>query len=104
MDAVSDVIVELIIGEVPIASSLASSVIADQIDDRLEWSYSEPVNESGKIYRVTATASAEPEFSVPLLGSRTYEVKLPFDLQVDVSSGEVTRWLPDLTEASVAEK
>lgn len=104
VDAVADEIVELMIGEVPVVGRLASNVIADQIHDQMTWIYSEPVNESGKIYLVTATVSLEPKFDLPLLGSKTYEVKLPFNLRIDVGSGEVTRWLPDLSEASVNEK
>ena len=73
--------------------------------ERVKWSYSEPVNTSDEnVYRVTATASVEVEFDLPLLGAKAYEAKLPFNLQVDVSSSEITRWSPDLTEASVAEK
>ncbi len=103
-DTAADGIVQLVIGEVT-GASLVSSVIADQIDERVTWSYSDPVRASdGNIYRVTATASVEVEFDLPLLGAKAYEAKLPFNLQVDVSGGEVTRWSPDLTEASVAEK
>ena len=104
VDAIADEIVELMIGEVPVVGSLASNVVAGQIHDQMTWSYSEPLNESGKIYLVTATVSVEPKVDLPLLGSKTYEVKLPFDLRIDVGSGEVTRWSPDLTEASVNEK
>ena len=103
-DAAAEEIVKLVLGEVPIVSALAGNVIADEINRRIAWSYSEPQNQSGSLYRVSATASVEPKFDVPLLGSKTYEIKLPFDLRIDVSSGEVTRWSPDLTGASVTEK
>ena len=103
-DTAAEGIVQLVIGEVS-GASLVSSVIADQIDERVTWSYAEPVNTSDEnVYRVTATASVEVEFDVPLLGPKAYEAKLPFNLQLDVSNSEVTRWSPDLTEASVAEK
>lgn len=103
-DAAAEEIVKLVIGEVPIVSALAGNVIAGEINRRITWSYAEPQNTSGSLYRVDVTASVEPKFDVPLLGSKTYEIKLPFDLRIDVSSGEVTRWSPDLTGASVTEK
>ena len=103
-DAAADEIVKLIIGEIPVVSALAGNVIAGEINKQIQWSYSEPVSMSGSAYRVTATASVEPEFDVPLLGSKAYEISLPFVLRVDVSNEEVTGWSPDITEASVSEK
>ena len=103
-DAVADEIAKFVIGEVPIVSALAGNAIAREINKRMQWSYSEPENMTGRVYRVTATASVEPKFDIPLLGSKTYQISLPFVLQVDVSNGEVTGWSPDATEASVSEK
>ena len=103
-EAVVDAIVTLVVGRVP-GANLLSSVIAGQIDDRVTWSYSEPVDTSDdNVYGVTATVSTEVEFDLPLLGPKTYEAKLPFDLHVDVDDGEVTRWSANLDGASVGEK
>ena len=103
-DSVVDEVVKLVIGEIPIVGRLARNVIANEINIKITWSYSEPVKRSGSVYGVKATASVEPEFNVPLLGTKKYRVSLPFDPQVDVSNGEITRWSPSLTSASVVEQ
>ena len=84
-------------------ASLFSDLIADQIAQSLSWDYSEPVKTTENIYEVTATVSTQVSLDLPLLGSKTYKASLPFDLQVDVSTGSVVRWSADLTGASVGE-
>ena len=103
-DAVADEVVKLVIGEVPIVSGLASSVISNQINDRIAWSYAEPVKSSGSVYEVEATATVQLELDVPIFGTKKIDVSLPFDLRVDVNNGEITRWLPNLPSASVVEQ
>ena len=95
-------IVTLVTKNVP-GASLFDTVIADQIAGRLSWDYSDPVKMAENIYGVTATVSTKASLDLPLLGSKTYEAKLPFDLQVDVSTGSIVRWSPDITSASVGE-
>ena len=102
--AVVSAIVDLVIGNVPIAPGFASNKITEQVNKRLAWDYSDPQESSGNIYRVTATASTEVSIEVPLLGSKTYQAVLPFDLQVDVEAESVKDWAPVLSAATVGEK
>ena len=103
-EAVVGAIVDLVIGNVPIASGFATGKIAEQVNNRINWDYSDAQQSSGSIYRVTATASTEVNLEAPLLGSKTYQAVLPFDLQVDVATVSVKDWAPVLTAASVGEK
>ena len=79
-EAVVSAIVDLVIGNGPIAASLASDVITKQVNDHLTWDYSAAEKSAGGLYRVTATGTAEVTFEVPLVGSKTYQAVLPFDL------------------------
>ena len=103
-EAVVSAIVDLVIGNVPVAPGFASDKITEQVNKRLAWDYSDPQESSGNIYRVTATASTEVSIEVPLLGSKTYQAVLPFDLQVDVEAESVKDWAPVLSAATVGEK
>ncbi len=95
-------IVTLVTSGVP-GASLLSGVIAEQIAGLLSWEYSEPVKTTDDSYRVTATVLTRASIDLPLVGSKTYEARLPFDLQVDVNTGSVTKWSPNLTSATVGE-
>ena len=103
-EAIVGAIVDLVIGNVPIASGKATDMITNQINKGIAWNYSQPQQSSGNIYRVTATASTKVTFDVPLLGAKTYEAVLPFDLQVDIDRVAVQDWAPVLTAATVGEK
>ena len=103
-EAIVGAIVDLVIGNVPIASGKAIDMVTNQINKGITWDYSQPQQSSGNIYRVTATASTEVTFDVPLLGAKTYEAVLPFDLQVDIDRVAVQDWAPVLTAATVGEK
>ena len=96
-------IVTLVTSDVP-GASLLSGVIAHQIAELLSWGYSEPVKTAENIYKVSATVSTQASLELPIVGSKTYEARLPFDLEVDVSAGSVTQWSADLDNASVGEK
>ena len=103
-EAVVSAIVDLVIGEVPIASSSAADKITEQVNQRLNWDYSAAEKAAGGLYRVTATASTEVTLNAPLIGSKTYQAVLPFELQVDVETESVDGWAPVLSAASVGEK
>ena len=101
-ETVVDEVVTLVTSGVP-AASLFNDIIASQIQDALSWDFSEPVKMDEGIYEVTATVSTQASSDLPLLGSKTYEAKLPFHLQVNVNTGSVTDWSVDLDNASVGE-
>ena len=95
-------VLNLVTSVVP-GASLFNEVIANQIQDALSWEYSEPVKMNEGIYEVSATASTQTSFDLPVLGTKAYEARLPFVLQVDVSNGSVSEWSVDLDNASVGE-
>ena len=41
-DEVSDEVIELVVGEVPVVSQIAGVVLAEQIRDNQAWAYSAP--------------------------------------------------------------
>ena len=84
-------------------ASLFDTLIASQIADFLEWEYSDPVEVSEGIYRVTTTVATGLSLDLPLLGTKAYEARLPFDLDVDLSTESVTRWSADFDSAWVGE-
>ncbi len=84
-------------------TSLFSELIADQIVELLSWDYSDPVKTAENIYQVSATVSTQASLDLPLLGSKTYAARLPFNLEVDVSAGSVAQWSADFDRASVGE-
>ena len=59
IDEVSDAVVELVIGKVPVVSQIAGDAIAEQVRDNVVWSYSAPRNPDGN----------------PLLGRRIWAVR-----------------------------
>ena len=93
----------LVTNDVP-GSSLLSGVIAEQIVGQLAWVYSDPVNTTGNIYLVSATVSTQATLELPIVGSKTYEARLPFNLEVDIDAGSVVQWSADFDRASVGEK
>ena len=101
IDQVSEAVVELVAGEYPALAGIAASVVADQVRDNLDWEYSTPRHEAGDQYSLTATASAEFEVNVPLLGTQEYSVSVPFNLTVDTGIRSVVDWSISLTGASV---
>ena len=101
-DTVIGEIVALVTSGIP-GASLLSGIIASEIADLLSWEYSEPVKTTDAIYEVTATVSTQMSLDLPLVGSKTYEARLPIDLEIDVSDGSVTEWSADTENSSVGE-
>ena len=111
MDTVADVVVELLIlstvlpdavRKLPGAESLLARHVANQIGDKVAWSYSTPTPDRQALYRVTATAALEIEIDIPLIGELAYAVTLPFNLLVDTDARAVEEWGIDLENAAVA--
>ena len=100
----SDAIVELVAAEYPAASRLASGLLAGQIRENVTWTYSVPQRRLEGRYDVTATATVRATLSLPLLGTKTYAVSLPFDLAIDTTTGRVVSWAPNLPSGTVREE
>ena len=97
----ADSLVQLVVGEAPGAGAV-SNILEDEINQRLDWTYSEPNCQFEDACEVTATVSAEGTFDLPLVGSRSFSASLPFDLRVVVDRGEVTKWTPQAARATVS--
>ena len=104
IDEVSNTVVELVIGEVPVATQLAGQVLADKIRDNLTWTYYKPRPQDFVRYEITATAAVDFSLDIPLLGERAYVVSLPFNLEVDTDDRTVVSWWPDVLSATVEER
>ena len=95
--------VEFVVGEQP-AAAMVRNVVAGEIHDQLDWTYSEPDRLSDGVYGITATAKSSVALdSLPLVGSISFEAMLPIDLEINVDDESVTKWTPVLSEASVRE-
>lgn len=111
IEVVSEVVVELLIlspalgdtiGELPGAESLLAGIVADQIRDKVDWSYSTPALDRESLYRVTATATLEIAIDLPVIKEQPYAVTLPFRLLIDTDARTVEQWAVDLEAATVA--
>ena len=110
-EVVSEVVVELLIlspalgdtlGKLPGAETLVAGLVADQMRDKIAWSYSTPAADSKALYRVTATAALEIEIDLPIIGEWPYAVTLPIHLLIDTDGRVVEEWAVDLDGAVVA--
>ena len=111
IEVVSEVVVELLIlspalsdtvGKLPTAETLLGRLVADQIRDKIAWSYSMPTPDRQALYRVTATAAMEFEIDLPIIGEWPYAVTLPFHLLIDTDARTVEEWAVNLDNAVVA--
>ena len=103
IESVADSVVQVLVGEFPIVSRLAGDILADQVKERVSWSYRGIGSEGDDTYRVVATASVNLSLSLPFIGDREYSVSLPIDLWVDTENRSVNRWVPNISSASVRE-
>ncbi len=110
IDLVSVIMVELLIlspvlgdtlSKLPGAETLVAGLVAEQVGDKIAWSYSAPVQDREELYRVTATAAMELEIDLPIIGVRAYAVTLPIHLLIDTATRTVEEWAVDLENAVV---
>ena len=108
---VSDVVVELLIlspalrdtlGRMQESQALLAGLVADQVRDKIAWSYSAPTRDRQALYRVTATAAMELEIDLPIIGEWPYAVTLPIHLLIDTDAEKVQEWTADFDNAAVA--
>ena len=92
IDAVSDAMVEVLtlapalgglLENVPSAKTLLAGAVADQVRDKIDWTFSTPSPQDDVTYRVTATAGLDIEIDPPILSALTYTATLPFHLLID---------------------
>ncbi len=88
----------------PVAGQLADTVLRAQVDENLDLVFAIPSRVSEGVYRLPVTAETEFELELPLAGKRTYEVFLPFNVDVDIRTREVADWSFDASSATVEQK
>ena len=88
---------------VPAAKALVADAVADQVRDKIDWTFSMPSPQGEVMYRVTATAGLDVEIDPPILAARTYTVSLPFRLLIDTDARTVQEWSADFGSAGVRE-
>jgi len=103
IENVSESVVQLVVGEFSIVGRLAADVLADQVKERISWSYRGIGSEGDDSYRVVATASLNLNIDIPIIGDKEYSVSLPIDLWVNTADRTVDRWVPNIPSASVTE-
>ncbi len=110
-EVVSELVVKLLLlsptlgdtlGKLPGAESLLAGLVADQMREKVGWSYSTPAQDREALYRVTAAAALEIEIDLPIIGEQPYAVTLPFHLLIDTDARVVDEWAVDLEGAAVA--
>ena len=75
----------------PVLQNVASSLIGNQIKQKVEWTYSDPEDSGGDIYRVIASGSAPIEVGLRTLKWRS-TASADFELSIDTSERQVLRW------------
>ena len=107
VDDVSEDIVKFAIGEIPLVGNLVAELVAELVEDRINgvliWRYSAPEKVANKVYTLTAESVVRIDFTLPILGQKTFDIVVPIDLTVDVERIEVTDALFKLSDASVNE-
>jgi len=88
IDSVSRILGVAATEETPILQNVASSLIRNQIQQRIEWTFSDPENLTGVRYRVIATGSAPLE--VGLLSHKWRSTaSANFELMIDASEKRI---------------
>ena len=75
----------------PVLQNVASSLIGNQIKQKVEWTYSDPEDSGGDSYRVIASGSAPIEVGLRTLKWRS-TASADFELSIDTSERQVLRW------------
>ena len=75
----------------PVLQNVASSLIGNQIKQKVEWTYSDPEDSGGDSYRVIASGSAPIEVGLRMLKWRS-TASADFELSIDTSERQVLWW------------
>lgn len=92
----------ILMGGVPVLSQVASSMIMDQIEEKVVWQLEPAECRGDNNCSVVAHASADLDVNLPMVVNDTVSVGLPFILQIDTSDKEVDTWTPDFDRATVS--
>ena len=107
VDAVTKEVADLVLDDSPALANLGGSILADQIQERINWDYSVPSCDSDGRCTLTATVQTTININVPLVMDKTVTVSFPFALDIDakatVQSG-VTRAAPQIAGATITEE
>ena len=107
VDAVTKEVADLVLDDSPALANLGGSILADQIQERINWDYSVPSCDSDGRCTLTATVQTTININVPLVMDKTVTVSFPFALDIDakatVQSG-VTRAAPQIAGGTITEE
>ena len=104
LDSAAAEIGAAVTGNIPVLSGLAGGVVREQLEEGISWSFSTPAKAGDTRYTVRATASSSVTISIPILADQVYEVRAPFNLEIDTDAGKVSRWTIDLPSLSVSRR
>lgn len=96
-------VIDALIADNPILEQIAASQVADQIKQRVSWTYSTPTKENDDRYQVVATANMPVDISLAFF-QRSYDISLAFNLTIDTKEEQVINWAPDLGSLSLEER
>ena len=96
VDRVSDSLGGAATGGIPGLGQVVTSVIRDQIRQKVSWTYSEPVKVGDGRYDVVATATAPVDIGI-LTFQRSYALSGNFELSINVEEKKVVDWRFDAT-------
>ena len=100
-------VADLVLDDSPALANLGGSILADQVQERINWDYSVPSCDSDGRCTLSATVQTTININVPLVMDKTVTVSFPFALDIDakatVQSG-VTRAAPQIAGATITEE
>ncbi len=91
IDNVSSTLGLAVMEGTPVLQNVASSLIGNQIKQKVEWTYSDPEDSGGDSYRVIASGSAPIEVGLRTLKWRS-TASADFELSIDTSERQVLWW------------
>ena len=83
--------------------AVAGELITDQIEERVDWSYSAPIRLEDNIYGVVVTAATGFEVDLAVL-QKSYQLSMSFNLTIDTDEEKLMTWMPDVESLTVEEK
>jgi hypothetical protein len=100
--SVTEDVMDYLTGSAPIVSQIAGGALADEIADRVTWTYGTPRCSSDGDCTITTTAKSEVDINIPFVMDETVTITLPFVLEIDADDEEVTFSEPDFSSASIS--
>jgi hypothetical protein len=91
VDNVADTLGLAVTEGTPVLDKIASSLIGNQIKQKVEWTFSDPENAAKDNFRVIATGSAPIEVGLLTVKWRS-TASADFELSIDTSKNQVLWW------------